>query len=218
MLEVYYLRLSDYAGRPDAFFLDRAGEDAVRESLRCRNAETRRTKLLGGAMCRRLLAERFGLTDGRITRGEHGKPFPADAPVPAFFNLSHSGDLLVCALSDGEVGVDVERKGRLRMEVARRFFHPAEVLHLERMDGEGRKERFFRYWSVKESYLKYTGSGLSGGLSGFEVRFGGDGIVLLRGHARIPVYVRECPVDPGYACFVCSGREEVPRIRPFRLG
>lgn len=218
MLHVYYLKLSDFAVYPDDFFLPFVGVDTQEAVGHYKNAQVRRTKLLGETMARQLLKTDFNLQTGdyRIVRGEHGKPY-IERRDDVFFNLSHSGEYVVCALSTSEVGVDIERKGKVRIGVARRFFHPCEVELLENLSGPQQAELFFRYWSVKESFLKYTGSGLSSPLSGFKVCFAGDGIRLEKEHSRIPVDIRECQIDDGYSCFVCSRTAELLTLRPFSL-
>lgn len=82
-----------------------------------------------------------------------------------------SGDYIVAAFSHLEVGIDIEQKRKARMEVARRFFPSCRNSVPAKSCGDAQDELFFRYWSVKESFLKYTGSGLSSPLSASEVRF-----------------------------------------------
>lgn len=218
MLKVYYLRISDFAAYSDDYFLPQVSRETACVVSQYKNAKIRRTKLIGEMMSRKLLKTVLGLQGFQMVKGEHGKPYVKESDVPAFFNLSHSGDYIVCAVSDREVGVDIERKGKVRMEVARRFFHPSEVCLLDKVQEEEREELFFCYWSVKESFLKYTGSGLSSPLSGFEVCFENERICLKKEHSRIPVYVRECLIDQEYKCFVCSELPEVPEIELFHLG
>ncbi len=108
---------------------------------------------------------RFGL-------GPHGKPFlaaPALTP-PLSFNLSHTEGLVAAAFTvRDEVGVDVEDLSRRAptIDVARRFFAPAEVARLEAETPEGRTEAFFAFWTLKEAYLKARGVGLSLPLASF---------------------------------------------------
>lgn len=218
MLKVYYLSISGYAAYPDDYFLPQVSRETACIVSQYKNEKVRRTKLIGEMMSRRLLETVMGVQGYRVVKGEHGKPYVKESDTPAFFNLSHSGDYIVCVVSSHEVGVDIERKGKLRMEVARRFFHPSEVRVLDKAPAEQREELFFCYWSVKESFLKYTGSGLSSPLSSFEVCFENEGICLKKEHSRIPVYVRECLIDQEYKCFVCSELPEVPEIELFHLG
>lgn len=113
--------------------------------------------------------------------GEHGKPELANAGAPSnralHFNLSHSGDLALVAVSlHGAVGVDVEQwRDRIQpMEIAERFFSPFERDALRALpahdgDGEPLQRGFFSTWSRKEAYLKATGHGISRGLHHFDV-------------------------------------------------
>ncbi|MEG0795873.1 MAG: 4'-phosphopantetheinyl transferase superfamily protein [Odoribacter sp.] len=218
MLKVYYLKISDFENLPDRFFYSAVGRDTLAVVGDYKNERVRRTKLLGEGMTRKLLGTLWGINGAecRIVKGEHGKPYVEGEAQSVFFNLSHSGDYIVCALSDREIGVDIERKGKARLAVARRFFHPEEIQQLEGLSGKEQDDLFFGYWSVKESFLKYTGSGLSTPLSGFEVRFGGEGIVIRQVLKRVPVFIYECPIDPTYKCFVCSENQELPEIQPWK--
>lgn len=80
------------------------------------------------------------------------------------FNLSHSGDFVVCAVArDCALGVDVETVANPveALEIAGRFFATDEVAELRRVSGPERTARFYRYWTLKEAYLKARGLGLT---------------------------------------------------------
>ncbi|MBR2338766.1 MAG: 4'-phosphopantetheinyl transferase superfamily protein [Clostridia bacterium] len=97
-----------------------------------------------------------------IVTGEHGKPFLSEYPR-WHFNLSHSGDWAVCALSDAPIGVDIEQlRERDYLRLAQRHFSPDEVGALQTLSPTQQQERFFRLWTRKESWLKAQGIGLAG--------------------------------------------------------
>ena len=138
----------------------------------------RRLYLVARAMLRTVLSgclkcDPRGLV---FRRNGYGKPFlagPAGSPLQ--FNLSHSGGLAVCAVTlDHEIGVDVEDRERRveELELARRFFAPAEAGALEPLPAVVRRDAFFRYWTLKEAYIKARGMGLSMPLESFIVSFG----------------------------------------------
>lgn len=214
MLKVYYLRISDFDSFDDTSFLPDVDTETWESAMSFKSAIVRRTKLLGESMVRKLIYRHWGLEAGAyaICKGSHGKPYVVNAGKMVYYNLSHSGNYIVCALSEREIGVDIEKHRRIRTEVARRFFHPKEVQQLERLDGELQTDLFFRYWSVKESFLKYTGEGLAASLSGFEVCFQDAGISIKKMEVLQPVFIRECCIDPDYKCFVCSETDELPEI------
>lgn len=124
----------------------------------------RRQYLLGKVLVRTVLSRYFPMEPRawRFTANNHGKPILAGDFAP-HFNLSHTEGLVACALSsDFEVGIDVENLGRsANMDVAQRFFAAAEVAHLEKLPAERQPEAFFLFWTLKESYVKARGLGLS---------------------------------------------------------
>ncbi|TAN01787.1 MAG: 4'-phosphopantetheinyl transferase superfamily protein [Rhodanobacteraceae bacterium] len=84
------------------------------------------------------------------------------------FNWSHSGDYALIALSrEAALGVDIERLGKnLRaLEIARRYFDPAEAETLATLELDARNRAFIGLWCAKEAVLKAVGEGLSFGLA-----------------------------------------------------
>lgn len=105
----------------------------------------------------------------RLERGKNEKPFLPDYP-DIHFNLSHSGQRVMCVLSNSPVGCDVQKKKESDLKVARRFFTPEEVQFIEKGNGiEEQSYRFCRLWTLKESYIKATGRGLSMPLDSFSI-------------------------------------------------
>jgi 4'-phosphopantetheinyl transferase len=105
---------------------------------------------------------------------DKGKPYLAHQSRIRF-NVSHAGDLFVCAVSNSlTVGVDVEEI--LQMEdmasIATHFFAPAEQDHLAGIAEGERTHAFYECWTRKEAVIKATGEGVSRPLDSFEVAFG----------------------------------------------
>ena len=106
-----------------------------------------------------------------IVCAENKKPFLSGAGLQ--FNLSHSGDMVLCAVSDSPVGVDVQQSTCFNEALSRRFFtHEEHEILLREKD---RDYAFTRLWSLKESYLKMLGMGLNRGLDSFCIDFKDDG-------------------------------------------
>ncbi len=95
-----------------------------------------------------------------------GKPYLRDYP-DLQFNVSHTRNAIAIALSNREVGVDIERVGKVDWLIARRYFTTAEIDWIEAGGAEA-DERFYTVWTRKEAYLKWRGEGLSIPLSSFE--------------------------------------------------
>ena len=125
-----------------------------------------------------------------------GKPQTDDPEVN--FNVSHSGSMVVCAVSDVPVGIDIETVGG-NLDVSRNVMTPHE--HDIFMEMGDRENIFCRMWTVKESYMKALGKGLSIPPDSFDViREGG-----LR-HDGFPNGLKVKELDPpeGYCVSVCS--------------
>jgi len=122
--------------------------------------------LLGRILARTLVARVTGLApEGwRWHEGPHGRPEMAGVAAPVRFNIAHSGGLVVCAVArTRDVGIDVEDRLRHAATPAliQRCCSPAEVRDLEVLDADGRDQRFFEYWTLKEAFLKARGLGVS---------------------------------------------------------
>lgn len=95
----------------------------------------------------------------RIAYGSHGKPYLADLPH-IHFNISHSGCYVVCAVSGTEIGIDIQEKRVIALDkIGRKIFSPEEYRAF--LKSEEKQELFFRQWVRIESYLKWTGEGIS---------------------------------------------------------
>lgn len=116
----------------------------------------------------------------RFAYNPHGKPELEAAEVGGAgvrqahlqFNLAHSEDLLLCAISSGRrVGIDVERirPGFADGTLAETFFAPGEVAVLRALPRKDQEQAFFACWTRKEAYLKARGEGLIMPLDAFEV-------------------------------------------------
>ena len=84
------------------------------------------------------------------------------------FNLSHSGKIVLCAISDMEVGVDIEYNDpAIDLNIAKNYFYNSEYESI--MKSNEPSAEFFKYWVLKESYMKYTGLGMNLELDSFEI-------------------------------------------------
>ena len=99
----------------------------------------------------------------KIAKGEKGKPFFENL-TNFHFNVSHSGKIKVLAVSQNNVGIDVEKIREIPLKIAKKFCQ-SERDYIAEADS---LKRFFEIWTKKEAYLKYSGTGISGGLNSFD--------------------------------------------------
>lgn len=125
--------------------------------------QARDTYVISQAVLRYLLSGYLGIAPSQVKLGRKtkGKPYSIDDPG-LFFNMSHSGELAVIAFSrDSEVGIDIEQIRPLPDldEMISRNFSAGEIKFIQSRPEE-KNNRFFRFWTVKESYLKAIGEGM----------------------------------------------------------
>ncbi|MBE6679177.1 MAG: 4'-phosphopantetheinyl transferase superfamily protein [Ruminococcaceae bacterium] len=103
----------------------------------------------------RLCAKELCAVDAPVVlKGESGKPYFADLPIK--FSASHSGGRVILAVSDREIGADIQKVNPRSVRVAKRFFTERECEYV----GDN-CERFFEIWTKKEAYAKWHGKGLA---------------------------------------------------------
>lgn len=134
--------------------------------------DTNKKQIIAGEMlARKAIAEWCGVSPESIAfmLGEHGKPYIKDLDVE--FNISHSGDMVVCAVNDSPIGIDVEQILPLDLKIAKRICTEEELFylfgHTPVKDDFCYTEnieiltRFYELWTAKEAYGKLVGNGLA---------------------------------------------------------
>ena len=172
IVHVISCRLDDATSRAVDILADGERQRAARfvsdaDRRRYISAHAQLRMVLGRCLGRRAQSLRFA-------RGTYGKPYVADGDNPhdVRFNMSHSGDRALIAVTLGrEVGVDIEEEKGIGnpLAVAQHFFAPGERSVMAGLPEAARCAAFFRCWTRKEAVIKALGAGLSCSLDGFEV-------------------------------------------------
>lgn len=118
--------------------------------------------LVGDLLAKHCIAKVFGVrfSSVQFAIGEHGKPYVNNLPH-IHFNISHSGDWVVCAVCDKPVGVDVQKmKDANFVSIAKRAFTKEEQKNFSKTPKEDMRTQFYKTWTAKESYIKMLGTGL----------------------------------------------------------
>lgn len=137
-----------------------------------------------------------------IVYGENEKPYFRNKGV--YFNLSHSGDYAVCAVSTCEIGCDIEKIKPLKLSIAEKFFTENEYKHiLSEPTDEKKNDIFYRYWTLKESFMKATGLGMGLMLNSFEIVIG-DEISIRQSVDTNKYSFKEYDNISGYKCAICT--------------
>ncbi len=117
---------------------------------------------IGHALAKEMLLQKTEADTLFFQKTEHGKPYLPDSSWQ--FNISHSGNKVLCGVHNGAIGVDIEKPRPFNDRVAKRVCTPAEYAYIG-----GDSVRFLEVWTRKEAYAKLIGKGLSVSLKTIEV-------------------------------------------------
>ena len=228
---VYYADTEPF--RDDALFAEALSclpPQRLDKTARLRSVPDKALSLGAGLLLmkaiRSLLPEGRDLSEQLITGklcfsyGEHGKPY-LPGVSDFHFNISHSGSIAALAVSDREIGCDLERIRLADLRIARHFFSEKEN---ELLDAAASKEEqnalFYRLWTLRESFLKVTGKGLSLSMRDFAIvleegQAKPDAVRVLRCADDQEYYYAEPSIAPGYCFALCRAGEYCkPSVHP----
>lgn len=138
----------------------------------------------------KVLREHYGISAPELSTTEHGKPYHAGNPL--YFNLSHSGNLTAAAVSEREIGLDIQLRDEAPRPAIFRRLTPAE-----------KQEDFFKLWTAKEAYVKYKGGTLAAMLPALEYKAG----TLYENGSPAPAFLFFTEVKDCAVC-VCSAQAD----------
>ncbi len=154
-MKIYSVDLNTVSEFELSQWFDAMSESRKEEVMRLKNDAKRKSKIAADRISRIAISEFCNVSPAeiRFSKNEFGKPFAVGLDV--FFSISHSGDLVYCAVSDREIGIDIEKNREIRLDAAKRFACESELEYIG-----GSTERFFEIWTLKEAYFKCIGTGL----------------------------------------------------------
>jgi 4'-phosphopantetheinyl transferase len=171
---------------------------------RIKDPASARQILASDLLARAVICDRLGWKNHQIEYcyNEFGKP-ALISREDFHFNLSHAGDWVVMALSCSETGIDIEQVVPLDMEIARHFFSASEYQQLKKVPDHSKLDHFFQIWTLKESFTKMTGLGLSEDLNSFSIELC-DNFPRLSSGSFSPVFFRQFDIQSNYKLAVCA--------------
>lgn len=141
-----------------------------------------------------------------ILEGEHGKPYLGEYPQ-IHYNISHTDGMVACGIGDRQLGIDVERIRPFHGPILKKVFSGAERRRMEEIRPEEHSEYFFRIWTLKESYVKAAGCGITIPLTDISFEWKEDGTLL----CSVPgVSFQQKILKGGYVLSICTfGDDEI---------
>lgn len=180
--------------------------------VRYRSAADKKRNLTAELLMRICAHKALGIpvSDIQFGKNPYGRPYVPN--VRHFhFNISHAGDYVAAAVARNAVGLDLEPIRRMDENVVSRYYTPAEQQYCLKGSEEEQNAAQTQIWTLKESYVKALGRGLSVPLSSFSFLMG-EPICVMPDHGKYPHRFRSFFFD-GHVFTVCyTGREQEIKI------
>lgn len=175
---------------------------------RIKQQKTRLQSVLGRALLAYQLKKELGIDYSQIHEVYHDFAKPSIAEIEGVcYNISHSGDWVVCAFGREEVGIDIEQIRPIKNHMPKLFLSTEEFIEWNNV--KDHEDYLYELWVLKESYCKFTGKGLH--LPMNTIRFYQDPNGILKVNADEQVRCKVYPIDKGYKMAVCS-MEKLPEF------
>lgn len=166
--------------------------------------------LIGEILIRTIIIEELNISNKYIKfeKNRYGKPYLKE--YPQFnFNISHSEDFVVCGIDDKNIGIDIEAVKYIEyQEIAKSFFSKNEFDYIIKNNPDIQLNKFYEIWTLKESYIKCCGQGLSIPLSSFSIDIGQDANIELIDDNKYKF--KKFEIELGYKMALCSLNNEIP--------
>ncbi|USK44101.1 4'-phosphopantetheinyl transferase family protein [Cytobacillus oceanisediminis] len=135
-------------------------DESFPENILLPKAHKKRTSM-GKLLLNYVLKEYYQLPSNMLSfkKGIYGKPFLQDYNI--HFNISHSGNMVICAVDYHEIGIDVERVAPRKLDTLISLFSDNEQKYLKEMSSKDQLNGFYKIWTRKESYIKALGVSLN---------------------------------------------------------
>ena len=181
MYNIFYYNINKMSDELYLKELEALDLDRKKEILKKANISDRKRSLAGDILVKKFLSKLYNISEEKIEikKGCHGKPYVLN--LPAHFNVSHSGDYTVVAISDRPIGIDIEIIKDFSAILAKKLFNEDELKYISGNSSTRKKslmqKSFFEIWTAKEAYLKYKGTGISGGIDTLSFTLNKDKLV-----------------------------------------
>ncbi|NEW06732.1 4'-phosphopantetheinyl transferase superfamily protein [Paenibacillus sp. SYP-B3998] len=209
MSEIIALQIPEAISKEEyEWFLSKCTKEKQEKLARFRYPQDAYRSLFGEMLIRAMISKHLSLHQDQIKfeLNAYGKPHLAG--VDSFhFNVSHAGKWVVAVWARVPIGIDVEEVKSIDIRLAQRFFSKIEIDDLLAKSELDQYEYFYDLWTLKESYIKAVGKGLSIPLDSFSMRVLANGAISVISEEE-GFHCKQYPLEQGYKLSVCAIKDD----------
>jgi len=145
-----------------------------------------------------------------IKTTKFGRPILHKPKIKNFnFNISHSGEYVAIAIGNKKIGVDIEKIKPIGMEIAKNCFAPEELEYIQK-NKKNQLVIFYTIWTLKESYIKAVGKGMSLSLKSFYFALKGKKIrIHFKRKNTTNFNFKIYPLNKKYILTICTHNKKI---------
>ena len=183
-------------------------QDRLKKASRYRSDVDKIRTIVSEAMVRYAVKKHYGIDDINILYPRCEKPY---IDIPQInFNISHAGEWVVVAVGDCQMGIDVEKISASNLPEIYKYYTKDEILFLESLSNKLEQiEWFYKMWTMKESYVKYTGKGMRCSFDCISIKF------LEANEERFKI--KSLKLDERHWYALCTNKMERCRIKEISI-
>lgn len=192
--KIYSLDITQVTDDEINLWYSQMSDEKKLEADRLQKADKRLSKIAADHLCRKAISQSCSIPceDIVFRLNEKGKPFAVNAEIQ--FNVSHSGNMVVCAVSNKRIGIDIEKIRAVNPRAADKFATADEIDYID-----SETNGFFEIWTLKEAYFKCIGTGLGADIKSVSFHIDENGITC--SEQGFNCFFKE--IADGYVCSVC---------------
>ncbi|GAA0120809.1 MULTISPECIES: 4'-phosphopantetheinyl transferase superfamily protein [Clostridium] len=211
-MDIYIVKISDVSEEQLNKLYLLIDSDKKHKIKKFINKEDKIRSLIGEILIRTLIIEEFKIDNSciKFEKNQYGKPYLSEHP-DFYFNISHSGEYVLCAIDNNPIGVDIEEVRAIEYEeISKSFFTINEFQYIINKELNSQLNRFYEIWTLKESYIKCCGEGLSIPLKSFTIEINQHKNIKVVHNAKYTEHIfKKFDVKENYKIAVCSLNKEI---------
>ncbi len=162
MMVKKFLNIRDISDEEYEKYFSLMSDEKKQRVERFRFEDGKKRTVFGEMLARKMISSARKTNEEKIVfkAGKNGKPYTKSVDI--HFNISHSDELILCAVNDTPIGVDIEKVREINPSVIKYTCNKDELEYVYE-NGISKEEslrRFFEIWTFKEATFKYKGTGL----------------------------------------------------------
>jgi 4'-phosphopantetheinyl transferase len=134
----------------------------------------------------------FKIINPKFIYNLNGKPYIENSNI--YFNISHKNEYVICAFSDKEIGVDIEKISSFSNNLINKVFNKEEIYF---------NNNYSKLWTIKESFMKYLGTGITLNPKDIKIDLVNNKCLNLSDFCNKKVYFKSTIIDD-YVFSICS--------------